>query len=106
MRRLGLLLILFGVIGLVLAMNMETSVEAKVPEQIGRREHTSRERVHNLDLAAQRSGWLFVSGLQLSMGASPLNPSAGSSDGILATRHRHQEAGRPSYCIHFDYGID
>jgi len=86
MRRLGLLLILFGVIGLVLAMNMETSVEVKVPEQIGRREHTSRERVHNLDLAAERS--------------------AGSSDGIFATRHRHQEAGRPSYCIHFDYGID
>ena len=70
MDRLGLFLILFGTIGLSIALNMDATVE--VPSQTIRsgefKTYVPSQRVHNIGRMDERHNWLSVSELVLVCG--------------------------------------
>ena len=68
MRPLGLVLIAIGAIGLLIAFNMNTTVEVRTPRTIGDYTFNETERVHNIGLMDERRNWLIVSGLVLVAG--------------------------------------
>ena len=63
MKLFGMILITVGVVGLVVAFNMDTTVEVPKATTIGDQTFNWTERVYNFGLMEQRSGWLIVSGM-------------------------------------------